>query len=200
MKNLFILIGISVCILSGCQNNSTEVNQAQVLEDILQNRHSVRQYNDQQVSDEMLLKILWAANARRTAPSAINAQDIELYVCKGEGAYHYLPKEKQLEKVSDTDIRPFIANFNKFILDKPVILLVSDQTKFNRIQGYRTEMFGAMDAGYVSQNIALYCVAAGLATVPCAPKMDIDAVREALKLPSTMLPLIYHPIGYPVAE
>ena len=40
MKNLFILIGIFACVLSGCQNNSTEVNQAQVLEDILQNRRS----------------------------------------------------------------------------------------------------------------------------------------------------------------
>ena len=122
-----------------------------------------------------------------------------MYV-RGEGASHGLPKEKQLEKVRESDIRPFIANYNKFILDKLVILLVSDQTKFKRIQGYRTEMFGAMDVGYVSQNIALYCVAAGLATVPCAPKMDIDAVREALKLPTTMLPLIYHPIGYPVTE
>ena len=206
MKRNLILVVLCICTLMGCQDMPKEINRVQVLEDILQNRHSVRQYSDQPVSDEMLLKILWAANGvnredgRRTAPSAINAQDIELYVCKGEGAYHYLPKEKQLEKVSDTDIRPFIANFNKFILDKPVILLVSDQTKFKRIQGYRTEMFGAMDAGYVSQNIALYCVAAGLATVPCAPKMDIDAVREALKLPSTMLPLIYHPIGYPVTE
>ena len=112
-----------------------------------------------------------------------------MYV-RGEGASHGLPKEKQLEKVRESDIRPFIANFNKFIWDKLVILSVSDQTKFNRIQEYRTEMFGAMDAGYVSQNIALYCVAAGLATVPCAPKMDIDAVHEALKLPTTMLPLI----------
>ena len=206
MKRNLILVVLCICTLMGCQDMPKEINRVQVLEDILQNRRSIRQYSDQQVSDEMLLKILWAANGvnredgRRTAPSAINAQDIELYVCKGEGAYHYQPKEKQLEKVSDTDIRPFIANFNKFILDKPVILLVSDQTKFKRIQGYRTEMFGAMDAGYVSQNIALYCVAAGLATVPCAPKMDIDAVREALKLPSTMLPLIYHPIGYPVSE
>ena len=60
-----------------------------------------------------------------------------------------------------------------------------------------------MHLGQLSEqadNIALYCVAAGLATVPCAPRMDVDAVREALKLPSTMLPLIYHPIGYPVEE
>lgn len=206
MKKYTLLLAWCVCALVGCQNKPTEVNQEEVLTEILQNRRSVRQYSDREVSDEMLLKILWAANGvnredgRRTAPSAVNAQDIELYVCKGEGTYHYLPVEKQLEKVSDTDIRPFIANFNKFILDKPVILLVSDQTKFNRVQGYRTEMFGAMDAGYVSQNIALYCVAAGLATVPCAPRMDVDAVREALKLPSTMLPLIYHPIAYPVVE
>ncbi|MBQ2857802.1 MAG: nitroreductase family protein, partial [Bacteroidaceae bacterium] len=62
MKNLFILIGIFACVLLGCQNCSTEVSQAQVLEDILQNRRSIRQYSDQQVSDEMLLKILWAAN------------------------------------------------------------------------------------------------------------------------------------------
>ena len=34
-----------------------------------------------------------------------------MYV-RGEGASHGLPKEKQLEKVSESDIRPFIANFN----------------------------------------------------------------------------------------
>ena len=204
MKSTIVFGMLVVCFLFGCQNVTTTVNQAQVLEEILQNRRSIRQFSDQKVSDDMLMKILWAANGvnredgMRTAPSAVNAQDIELYVCKGEGTYHYLPAEKQLEKVSDTDIRPFIVGHNQYILNRLVVLLVSDQTKFVRARGARTDMLGAMDAGYVSQNIALYCVASGLATVPCAPKMDVDAVREALKLPSTMLPMLYHPIGYPV--
>lgn len=206
MRKILFLCAALSCGLFACQNGPAEVNKQEVMEEILQNRRSIRQYSDKEVSDETLLKILWAANGvnredgRRTAPSAVNAQDIELYVCKSEGTYHYQVNEKQIEKVGDTDIRPFIASHNKFILNYPVILLMSNQEKFARFSEYRGNMFGAMDAGYVSQNICLYCVAVGLATVPCAPGMNADAVREALKLPAAMMPMIYHPIGYPVEE
>lgn len=114
------MLVVAGSFLSGCQSQPAGDHQAEVLEDILQNRRSVRQYSDREVTDETLLKILWAANGvnredgRHTAPSAINAQDIELYVCRGEGTWHYLPKERQLAKVSDTDVRPFIVGHNKY--------------------------------------------------------------------------------------
>ena len=53
------------------------------------------------------------------------------------------------------------------------------------------------DVGIVSQNISLYCTAAGLGTVACAPRIDSEAVQAALGLPSTMIPLLYHPIAWP---
>lgn len=168
----------------------------------LQDRHSVRLYRDEALSDQMLSDLLWAANGvnradgKRTAPSAINAQDIELYVYKkNDGVYHYVPAENKLVKVSNADIRPIIVAHNSYINMVPVVvLLMSNQTKFGGIKSARK--LAAMDAGYVSQNIYLYCAANGLGTVACAPPMDEEAVQKALGLSSDYLPLIYHPVGY----
>ncbi|MCH5309225.1 MAG: nitroreductase family protein, partial [Prevotella sp.] len=62
------------------------------IKQVLEQRHSIRTYaEDKAVSEETVMDILWAANGvtredgRRTAPSAINAQDIDLYVCTAEG-------------------------------------------------------------------------------------------------------------------
>jgi nitroreductase len=54
----------------------------------------------------------------------------------------------------------------------------------------------SMDAGYVSQNIDLFCAAAGLATVPRAT-MDIAAIKNLLKLNENQVPLLNNPVGYP---
>lgn len=204
-KSLIAAILLCAGCCFSCNNSGNSENEsatANVFEEILMKRHSVRLYSDRQVGEEQLLQVLWAANGvnredgKRTAPSCINAQDIEQYLCLSDGTYHYLPQEKKLEKISDTDIRPLIAGRNTFILNQPTILLVSNQEKFARFDNLRAAMYSSMDAGYVSQNICLYCTANGLATVPCAPPLDDKAIREALNLPSWMLPLIYHPIGW----
>lgn len=181
----------------------TMVTNADIMTHILSARHSVRRYGAAVIDPDVLKAVLWAANGvnridgshKRTAPSAVNAQDIELYALTDDGAYHYQAIDSTLVKISDTDIRPMIAGRNDFILDQLTILLCSDQSKFDARFGDRAMTFGAMDAGYVSQNICLYCAAAGLATVPCAPPIDAEAVQSALGLPKTMMPLIYHPVG-----
>lgn len=208
-RKLWVCGVLFAAVLSSCVNNNNESminSNVKAFEEILQNRRSIRAYSDQKIADEQMLKIFWAANGinredgKRTAPSAVNAQDIQLYLCNDEGAFYYNAQGKQLEKISDTDIRPIIADHNKFVVNLPVVLLMSDQSKFARFGEGRAFAFGAMDAGYVSQNICLYCAAAGLATVPCAPPIDAVAVQSALQLPSTMLPLIYHPVGYPATQ
>ncbi len=168
----------------------------------LQDRHSVRVFQEKDIPEQTLSNLLWAANGvnrsdgKRTAPSAINAQDIELFINKGNSVYHYVAAENTLVKVSDKDIRPIIADQNQFIMKAPVvILLISNQANF---EGRKSApMFGAMDAGLVAQNICLYCSSEGLGTVPCAPHIDAKAVREALDLSEDYLPLIYLPVGYP---
>lgn len=170
---------------------------------VLENRHSIRTYQDKPISEERLMDILWAANGvtredgRRTAPSAINAKDIDLYVCTAEGVSKYIPQPAGLEKVTDEDIRPLLEAQNKFIMKAPVtILLISDQTKFGDSRSGRYRDFGLIDAGIVSQNISLYCTAVGLGTVCCAPRMEADEIQASLGLGEEQIPILYHPIGY----
>lgn len=208
MKRIIIPI-IIAAVMSGCapkaQNETAPApNKGEILKEILNARKSIRKFaEDKPVTDDVMLDILWAANGinredgRRTAPSAVNAQDIVMYVCKEDGTYLYKPQTEELEKISGTDVRPIIASFNKFALTNPVVLLCSDYSKFARFSPEAAAKYGAMDAGYVSQNIYIYCAANNMATVACAPGMDNKAVQEALLLPETMVPLIYHPVGYP---
>ncbi len=167
----------------------------------LQNRHSVREYNEQKgISNQTLSNLLWAAcgynrpkEKRITAPSALNLQDIVVYVCRKDGAYRYHPENNSLELVTSNDIRPAVAGPQDFAKAAPVCLvLVSDQTKFKTTD----RVIGAMDAGYVSQNICLSATAIGLATVPRAT-MDKDELAKELGLKENQLLMINHPIGWP---
>ena len=168
----------------------------------LQQRHSVRDFSDKAVSDADLSELLWAAcginrpdTKKITAPSAINAQDILVYVCTKDGAWLYVPDGNSLQKVSDKDLRSAVAGRQEAVAVAPVsLILVSDRTKFgDRAKG--AEVMGAIDAGYVSQNICLACTALGLATVP-RMTMDKETLAKELHLDENKTLLVNHPVGY----
>lgn len=171
------------------------------LMDALQKRTSERSYSNRAVDNATLSQVLWAAcginrpeSKKITAPSAINAQDIHVYVIKADGAYLFQPQTNSLKKVLDEDLRDAVAGPQRFAAEAPVsLLLVSDQTKF---RGGTAERYGAMDSGYVSENIYLVCTALGLNTVARA-MMDAQTLSRKLGLPETMLPMLNHPIGWP---
>lgn len=164
----------------------------------LQNRRSERVFAEKQMSDQDLASLLWAANGinredgRRTAPSAINAQDIDIYVVRTDGAYLWDAKENTLKRVSDEDLRPLVAKGQDFVLQAPVsLVLVSDKSRF----GNRPANFAQADAGYVSQNICLYCSAAGWACCPRA-SMDTEGLKKALQLSESQEPMLNNTVGY----
>ncbi len=169
----------------------------------LSDRASRREFSDTPLSLEELSSLLWAANGvnredgRRTAPSAVNAQDIDIYVCLEWGAYLYDAAGKRLVRVSEEDLRP--AVYGRQPMDAPVFLvLVGDLSRYPEGLAARrstVESFACMDAGYVSGNIGLYCAAASLATVPRA-SMDKEALARALDLPDTRIPLLNNPVGH----
>ena len=172
------------------------------LMEALQQRHSVRDFSDKAVSDADLSELLWAAcginrpdTKKITAPSAINAQDILVYVCTKDGAWLYIPDGNSLKKVSDKDLRPAVAGRQESVAVAPGnLVLVSDRTKFgDRAKG--AETMGAIDAGYVSQNICLACTALGLATVPRGT-MDKETLAKELQLDENKTLLLNHPVGY----
>ena len=170
------------------------------LMEALQKRKSVREYSSKEISLQTLSTLLWTAcgynrpdEKRITAPSAINAQDITLYVCMKNGAYCYNPDENQLDFVSAEDLRPAVAGRQDFAKQAPVcIVLVSDLNKF---RSPRAE-FGAMDAGFVSENICLACTALGLATVPRA-SMEKETLTKAFGLNENQVLMLNNPVGWP---
>jgi len=150
------------------------------------------------LSLEEISDLLWAANGinrpaegRRTAPSAMNSQDIYLYVLAKSGAYLYNAKEHSLSLVANSDLRAAGAGSQKAFGDAPIIVvLVSDISKLKS----GGEKLGAMDAGIVSQNISLFCSGTGLITRVRA-SMDVDALTKALKLNASQIPMLNHPVG-----
>lgn len=164
----------------------------------LDRRESVREYSDREIPERTLSNLLWAAcginrpgQGRITAPSAINVQDITVYVCRQDGAWKYDAAAHALTKVSDKDLRKQVAGFQDFAATAPVsLVLVSDISKVRN----HSEL-GAMDAGYVSENICLACTALGLATVPRAT-MDKAELAKELKLSDSEVLMLNNPVGY----
>ena len=178
-------------------NRNSEVMEA------FANRHSTREYAAKALTLTDLSDLLWAANGinrpeegKRTAPSAMNKQDVDVYVVLSEGTYLYDAKAHQLNLVAEGDHRGAVAGGQAFVKSAPVsLLLVSDLSRLGDAKNTHTQLMGAVDAGIVSQNISIFCSAAKLATVPRA-SMDTAKLKSVLKLTDTQLPLMNHPVGY----
>ena len=178
-------------------NRNSEVMEA------FANRHSTREYAAKALALTDLSDLLWAANGinrpeegKRTAPSAMNKQDVDVYVVLPEATYLYDAKAHQLNLVAEGDHRGAVAGGQAFVKSAPVsLLLVSDLSRLGDAKNPHTQLMGAVDAGIVSQNISIFCSAAKLATVPRA-SMDTAKLKSVLKLTDTQLPLMNHPVGY----
>ena len=177
-------------------------NVPMTLYQALQQRKSVREYSSKDIDDMKLSQLLWAAvginrpDGHLTAPTAVNAQDITVYVCRKDGAYLYVAKDNALQKVSDKDLRKEVASAQQFAAEAPIsLVIVTDNAKFRGGSTNGPTISGAIDAGYVSQNIDLACEALGLVTVPRAT-MDKDALKKELKLTEAQNPILNHPVGY----
>ncbi|MCL2220441.1 MAG: SagB/ThcOx family dehydrogenase [Chitinispirillia bacterium] len=173
------------------------------LMDALSKRQSVREYGSKMITDQELSDLLWAANGinrpaegKRTAPSAMNVQDIDIYVLTAQGVYLYDAKKNTLDPVTSGDHRAQIGA-QPFVATAPVnLMLVSDLSRFTRGDDAGKANMAAMDAGIVSQNISLFCASAGLATVVRA-MIDVDKMTPILKLKPAQKILLNMPVGYP---
>lgn len=169
------------------------------LGDALQQRRSERKYTDKEISMQTLSTLLWAAcgvsdpkTGKITAPSAVNMQDVKIYVCSKTGVCLYNARANTLTKVSDKNLLDAIAGRQAFAKAAPISLVLVSTKDTDRSPNDR---WGAMDTGYVSQNIYLACTALGLKTV-ARGTMDFDTLKRELKLADTSYLELNHPIGY----
>jgi len=167
-------------------------------------RKSDRVYVSKALSLADLSDLLWAANGinrvkegKRTAPSAMNVQDVDIYVILKEGAYIYDAKNYTLSPVAAGDYRSLVASKQEFAASAPVsLVLVSDISRFGAGGDSQSKQItGAYDVGIVSQNISIFCAGVGLGTVPRAT-MDKAKLKSILKLSDTQILMLNHPVGY----
>lgn len=171
----------------------------------LAERQSRRAFSSKAISLADLSDLLWAANGvnrpadgKRTAPSALNKQDIDVYVFTPEGVYLYDAVQHVLNPIAVGDQRDAVAGGQDFVKQAPVCLVyVSDLSRFGMGNTEQVKLMAAMDAGIVSENVNLFCAGVGLATVPRA-SMDQAALKKILKLSGSQLPLMNNPVGHPV--
>lgn len=164
----------------------------------LQDRCSTRTFTDKVLSDQTLADLLWAADGvnrndgKRTAPSAMNRQDVTIYVGKADGTFRYDAETNKLVKIGNGDLRKAAAGRNKFIATAPVVLIIASDTGLT--QG-NTAISG-LNVGAVMQNVYLYCAANGLATVCCYAGEQPGDMQKFLGIKESIVPLVYMPVGY----
>lgn len=198
----FLLMGIS-CFAQTTKLPTPDMKRQTIsVMETYKQRKSVREYSAKALSEQDLSDLLWAAQGQNredghlTSPTAMNRQEIRLYVFTEKSVSLYDPQANTLTQVASGDHRGIMASGQDFVKNAPVVLLmVADMDKF-RSNNQHAQWMVAVDAGIVCENINLFCSAAGLCTVPRGT-MDSKAISTLLGLNDNQIPLINNPVGYP---
>ena len=177
------------------------------LEETLNLRRSVRNFEDTPLTFAQIGQLLWAAQGvthpagLRTAPSAGALYPLEVYAATQDGLYRYNPTDHSLEEIFSHDPRPDLhqaALRQDSVRDAPLVIVIT--AAFSRTaQKYgdaRTPQYVYLEAGHAAQNILLQAVALELGAVPIGAFYD-DQVIEVLSLPADETPIYIIPIGHP---
>jgi SagB-type dehydrogenase family enzyme len=172
----------------------------------LKNRQTTREYSDKKLNDQMLSDLLWAADGinrpelkKRTAPSAMNYQEIDIYISTADGLFLYNAEQHGLIQLSKEDIRAKTGK-QDFVKTAPVnLVLVADYTKMSRSDEATKDIYAMADAAYISQNIYLFCASEGLATGVRA-NVDKEVLSKAMNLRPEQHIMLGQSVGYFVAK
>jgi len=202
------LLTIGFSLLSGAQSLKPvqlpppQTKGGRPLMEVLSDRKSSREFGPGTLAPQTLSNLLWAAfginrpDGRRTAPSAMNWQEVSIYVATPDGVYIYDAKENALNPVLAGDYRA-TAGTQSFVKDAAVNLVyVSDLSKAGNAASTEGEMYTAADVGFIAQNVYLYCASEGLATVVRA-SIDKPTLAKTLKLQPNQKIILAQSVGYP---
>jgi SagB-type dehydrogenase family enzyme len=170
---------------------------------VLKERRSSREFNTRKLPKRVISNLLWAANGinrpatgGRTAPSALNQQEIDIYVATAEGLYLYDAKRHQLQPILRQDIRALTGQ-QTYIQDAPLnLIFVADLARMPRTPTEDRDLYAAVATGFISQNIYLYCASEGLATV-VRGGIDRAMLANIMKLRPEQRIILAQSVGYP---
>jgi SagB-type dehydrogenase family enzyme len=168
----------------------------------LKERRTTREFSAEVVKPQILSNLLWAAcginrdDGHRTAPSAMNNQETDIYVFLAEGIYRYDAQTHALTPVQAGDCRA-AAGRQEFVKDAPVNLVyVADLSKMGDMSASDKDLYSAADVGFIAQNVYLYCASEGLDCV-VQGWIDRDQLAQTLKLTKNHKVILAQTVGYP---
>jgi len=199
---IFISVGSSAQDRKPVKLPPPQTDGGRPLMQVLKDRKSTREFGPGTLSPQTLSNLLWAAfginrpDGRRTAPSAMNWQEVSIYVATPEGVYIYDAKGNALNPVLAGDFRAAMGT-QSYVKDAAVNLAyVSDLSKTDNAASSEAELYSAADVGFIAQNVYLYCASEGLATVVRAG-IDKPALAKALNLQPQQKIILAQSVGYP---
>lgn len=167
----------------------------------LSSRQSLRDFAPDPLPEQAQSDLLWAAGGinrhdidGRTAPSAMNAQEVLLYVATPQGLFLYDPKPHALRLVVASDVRRVTGN-QDFVDTAPLdLVFVADHARMKLVPPSRREAYAHAAAGAMAQNVYLYCASEGMAAVIRA-WFDRDALARAMGLQADHQLLLSQTVG-----
>ena len=179
-----------------------EISGGMPLMQALHNRMSTKSFTTREIPLDQISNLLWAAfginrpeSGKRTAATAVNCQDIDIYVVFEKAAYIYQAKEHRLDPVVNRDIRSLAAT-QEYAQMAPINLVyVSNYSKMADSFQDQKPIYAAFHAGSISQNVYLYCASAGLGAVVRAG-VDRAGLKDALNLDKDQVIVMAQSVGY----
>jgi len=164
-------------------------------------RSSTREFAPTALTPQTLGELLWAADGvnrpvsgGRTAPSPHAFNEIDIYVALPNGVYRYDAPNHQLLLKHALDARN-LTGYQDFVGKAPLDLVYVVRTsRMLDMPAQQRELFSAVTAGAIAQNVALYCASAGLANV-IRGWINHRLLADALRLNEDELPILAQTVG-----
>lgn len=171
--------------------------------EVLNDRQSVREFSSNELSEQMLSNMLWAAfgvnrpeSGKRTAPSARNRQEMDIYVTTAKGLFLYDAIDNALIKILSEDIRSQTGS-QAWVKDAALNLIyVADYSKLGDADENSKWANANVSAGFIGQNVYLFCASENLATV-IRGSIDRKALEPIMKLRPEQKIILAQTVGYP---
>jgi SagB-type dehydrogenase family enzyme len=176
------------------------------LMEALSKRTSTREYSPASLSPQLLSDLLWAAaginrpeSGKRTAPSARDLREVDVYVATAEGIFSYDAAANALQLVASGDQRAATGS-QPFVREAAVNLIyVADHARLANVSERDRVLYPAISAGAMVQNVYLFAASAGLASVVRA-MVDRAALAEVMKLRPEQQVVICQTVGMPAGR
>jgi hypothetical protein len=183
----------------------------------LKQRKTIRAISDKPLSAQALSNLLWAACGvnrtigpfgipGRTAASASNSQEIDLYVALQEGIYLFNAVHHRLDPVVAGDLRALAISHGQanFAAKAPVRLIyIADVNKLANTSGYQEpglrdpeiQKSYYADTGLIAGNVYLFAASQGLAS--WFHNCNKSGLAAKLNLRADQRILFGQTVGYP---